>query len=125
MRVSSEEDSESFIYANGTRDVSFQGAWLSYRVRSNYHQRVSPAGSTGNDWVDLLNALMDGGVTVEIFPIYSIDPTNSVEVILSPESRREMLSVNRSLFVPDIAFKVDEKARRTEYPDWLRVTRTH
>lgn len=122
LRVTAEEDAEEITFSNGTKETVIQGVWLSYQIRSNYHQRVSPAGDVGNDWIDLLNAFKDAGVDVDFYPIYSIDNTLSVPVLLAPETRREMLSVNRSLFVPSINLTVNEQSRRSDYPDWLRTT---
>lgn len=123
LRVSAEEDAEEIIYSDGSKATSFQGVWLSYQVRSNYHQRVSPTTAAGNDWTDLLNALANSAVSVTFYPLYSIDSNLFAEVLLAPETRREMLSVNRGLFTPRAGLQVNEKARRDDYPDWLRVTR--
>lgn len=123
LRVLSEEDKEDWKFSSGSWGQNVEGIWLFFQVESNYHQRISPQSSAGNDWIDIKNAIIDSTKTVTFYPIYSVDNTISYPVISNENGRHKLLETDRALFKPSIALNIKPVDRLASYPTWLRTTR--
>lgn len=125
ISIFDEPDREDFEYSNGTLGHNTQGIWLFFQIASDYFQRLSPSGASGNDFTDLLNALDDGAKTVTMYPIHDVDDTVSVDV-KPTQNRRNLLQTGRprkGLFRPQIELEVRAVSRKDDIPTWLRTTR--
>lgn len=120
--IDGEEDSDYFVLESARKNNVVDGVWLFFQIESDHFRRISPSGSSGNDKIDILNALADGAVTVEFFPIWSIDNSISYEVQRLP-GRVNLIETARTLFSPGIALSLEAIERQNEWPAWARTTR--
>lgn len=123
LSVFDDIDKEDWPLADGKHGQNVQGIWLYFQISSNYLQRVSPASSTDNDWIDVKKAILSAGTDVTFYPIYSVDPAISYKVLIDQDGRAPLLETNRGLFKPSVVMNVKAESRLDTYPDWLRITR--
>lgn len=125
ISIFDEPDREDFQYSNKTLGHVTDGVWLFFQISSEYFQRLSPSGASGNDYIDILNALDDGAKTVTMYPIHDVD--NSVSYDVKPtQSQRSLLQTGRprkGLFRPQIELEVRAVSQVSQLPAWLRMTR--
>lgn len=125
ISVYDEPDREDIEFSDGSLKHVTEGVWLFFGISSDYFQRLSPSGSSGNDFVDLLNALDDGAKTVTMYPIHDVDSTVTIDV-KPTQPRRDLLQTGKprkGLFTPKIELEVRAVNRQASIPTWLRTTR--
>lgn len=125
ITIFDEPDREDFEYSDKTLGHVTDGVWLFFQIASDYFQRLSPSGASGNDYIDLLNALDDGTKTVTMYPIHDVDDTVTVDV-KPTQDRRSLLQTGRprkGLFRPQIELEVRAISQDNQIPTWLRTTR--
>lgn len=117
-----EDEGEDWVLSNQTKGWTDEGVWLFFEVMSDHFRRVSPSGSSGNDWTDVVNALRDPDVTVNFYPIYSVD--NSVSYAVKHlRGRRRLLETKRTLFKPKAHISMEAVSIVDDLPTWARTSR--
>ena len=122
LRVAEEDEMEEFTLSSLQKNFTTGGVWLYFQVESDHFRRVSPSGSVGNDWTDILTALRNPALAVDFFPIWDHDPQISYEVKLM-RGRRNLLETNRTLFSPKTAISMEARNIVAVTPVWARTTR--
>lgn len=120
--IAGEEDTDSFTLESGEKHSVTLGVWLFFQIESEIFRRISPSGFSGNDQIDILNALQDSAVTVDFFPIWDVDEQVSYSVQRTP-GRHNLLQTTRTLFKPGINMSLEATQRQAEWPAWARTTR--
>ncbi|MEX1120856.1 MAG: hypothetical protein WED82_01895 [Balneolales bacterium] len=124
LDIDGDEDLEAWILASKKKQHTFSGVWLIFNLSSPYLQRVSPSSAAGNDWIDVKNAILAPAIDVEFFPIYSLDDTVSYVVRPEGSGKRPVLRVKRGMAYPEAQLQFSTEEQLSEYPAWLRNTRT-
>ncbi len=124
LTVYGDEDTKTWVSASRKRKHEFLGVWLIFEVASSFLQRLSPASSEDNDWIDVQNAVLNNSKVVKFYPIYSLDPSVSYTVVPEKKEKAEVLKVNRGLTYPEAQLTVVTEDQLDEYPAWLNQTRT-
>lgn len=122
ITVAGEDDVESFITANLKKSEQHNGVWLFFEVFSEHFRRISPSATSGNDYIDILNALKNPAVTVQFYPIWSVDDSINYEV-KKIAGRQPLFATNRTLFKPSASIQMEAVDIVADWPAWARTTR--
>lgn len=120
--VDGEEEGEDYII-DQRREWTDEGVWLYFQIESNHFRRISPSGFTGNDWIDILNALKDPSIPVQFYPIWDHDNAINYQVKKMP-GRVNLVETDRTLFSPKTAISMAVVEKVDDFPLWARTTRT-
>lgn len=124
--VSDQSDRDEWQTSDGVKQWNTNGVWLLFTTTNTFWQRVSPAADSGNDIVDVINALDDPAVSVDFYPIYDVDATVKIAVKSTNAARRLFATgtPRKGMFAPNTPLQLEAINRISQIPDWLRQTRT-